>query len=124
MGEARGSLLTDFHAISLFLPAVFVGRTDMPPKNLSIEISRADMMSGLEKGTVKDVAHRIIELIRKDEWLREQPLGRIMLALLLLASGIVEVLREEENIDLSKDVLDLAKILFESKDSSADMMIS
>ncbi|MGC8933216.1 MAG: hypothetical protein ACP5KE_07865 [Candidatus Methanodesulfokora sp.] len=82
-------------------------------------------MSSLEKGTVKDVAHRIIELIRKDEWLREQPLGRIMLAFLLLASGIVEVLREEENIDLSRDVLDIAKVLFNTnKDPLAEMMVT
>ncbi|MGC9104378.1 MAG: hypothetical protein ACP5JF_06280 [Candidatus Methanodesulfokora sp.] len=82
-------------------------------------------MSSLEKGTVKDVAHRIIELIRKDEWLREQPLGRIMLAFLLLASGIVEVLREEENIDLSRDVLDIAKVLFNTnKDPLAEMMVA
>jgi hypothetical protein len=80
---------------------------------------------GLEKATVKDVAHRIIELIRKDEWLREQPLGRIMLAFLLLASGIVEVLKEEEKIDLSRDVLDIAKILFDSnRDPLADMMVA
>jgi len=79
----------------------------------------------LEKATVKDVAHRIIELIRKDEWLREQPLGRIMLAFLLLASGIVEVLKEEEKIDLSRDVLDIAKILFDSnRDPLADMMVA
>jgi hypothetical protein len=82
-------------------------------------------MSSLEKGTVKDVAHRIIELIRKDEWLREQPLGRIMLTFLLLASGIVEVLREEENIDLSRDVLDIAKVLFNTnKDPLAEMMVA
>lgn|GEM_PF-1430550 len=79
----------------------------------------------MEKATVKDVAHRIIELIRKDEWLREQPLGRIMLAFLLLASGIVEVLKEEEKIDLSRDVLDIAKILFDSnRDPLADMMVA
>ncbi|TDA42311.1 MAG: hypothetical protein DSO07_00035 [Thermoproteota archaeon] len=62
---------------------------------------------------------------KKDEWLREQPLGRIMLAFLLLASGIVEVLKEEEKIDLSRDVLDIAKILFDSnRDPLADMMVA
>ncbi|MGY0287309.1 MAG: hypothetical protein ACUX7D_00880 [Candidatus Methanodesulfokora washburnensis] len=89
------------------------------------KIRAVNAVCGLEKATVKDVAHRIIELIRKDEWLREQPLGRIMLAFLLLASGIVEVLKEEEKIDLSRDVLDIAKILFDSnRDPLADMMVA
>lgn len=76
----------------------------------------------MEKGTVKDVAHRIIELIRKDEWLREQPLSRIMLAFLVLASGIVEVLKEE-NVDISRDALDIAKMLF-NPEKDVDMMVT
>ncbi len=76
----------------------------------------------MEEASVGDVAKRIVELIKGDDLLKAQPLHRIMLALLLVASTIVDVLKED-NIDLSEDFIDIVRTMLRADDPLADMMV-
>lgn len=76
----------------------------------------------MEEASVGDVAKRIVELIKGDDLLKSQPLHRIMLALLLIASTIVDVLKED-NIDLSEDFMDIVRAMLRGDDPLADMMV-